>query len=218
MVDGPGAAVQPSTRCRRRLIIMVKDPVAGRVKTRLAREIGSARATAFYRATVSAVTARLAHDPRWLTELAVAPATATASRLLPRLPARRFAQSQGDIGHKMQAILDRPHVGPMVVIGTDIPSVSPCHIEQAFHALGDHDVVFGPALDGGFWLIGMRRTPRVIDAFAGGVRWSTEHTLADCMAGLAGRRVAAVAMLRDTDDAADLKAVRNIAGRRVPPR
>ena len=67
----------------RRLVIMVKDPVAGRVKTRLARDIGAVHAARFYRHTLAAVTARLAADPRWLTELSVAPAKATASRGLP---------------------------------------------------------------------------------------------------------------------------------------
>lgn len=204
---------------RRRLAIMVKEPVAGRVKTRLARDVGLASATGFYRHTLKSVVARLAADPRWHTCLSVAPAAMTTSRMLPA-GVVRMPQLGGDLGQRMQTIFEIPERGPMVVIGTDIPKVTPVEIAQAFQALGRHDIVFGPATDGGFWLVGMRRSPRVFQLFHD-VRWSTPHTLQDCLDGLRthhGLRVATVATLSDADESADLEHLANARGRRLLPR
>lgn len=204
---------------RRRLVIMVKEPIAGRVKTRLARDIGLTRATGFYRHVLGAVVARLAADGRWQTWLSVAPAPAIASRMLPA-GVVRMPQSGGDLGRRMQTIFAMPARGPVVVIGTDIPKVTAFEIEQAFQALGRHDVVFGPAIDGGFWLVGMRRSPRVFELFHN-VRWSTPHTLQDCLDGLRahpGLRVATVATLSDADERVDLDQLGSALGRRILPR
>jgi hypothetical protein len=92
--------------------------------------------------------------------------------------------------------------GPVVIVGSDIPDVRVRHVEQAFRALGDHDAVFGPAYDGGYWLVGLRRRPRVVDCFRG-VRWSTEFALADTLANLGSSRVAQLDTLVDIDDGAD---------------
>jgi glycosyltransferase A (GT-A) superfamily protein (DUF2064 family) len=78
-------------------------------------------------------------------------------------------------------------------------------VAQAFAALGAHDAVFGPAGDGGYWLVGLRRRPRVPDPFRG-VRWSTPHALADTLANLRPReRVAMLERLEDIDDAASYR-------------
>ena len=90
--------------------------------------------------------------------------------------------------------------GPAVLVGTDIPSLGPRHIAEAFRLLGHHDVVFGPAADGGFWLVGARRSPRLPPLF-GQVRWSSPHTLEDALAGLPRRvSVGIAATLQDVDD------------------
>ena len=161
---------------------------------------------------------RLAQDSRWQTLLSVAPAAAILSTALPAGVAR-IPQPGGDLGDRMQAIFDMSAHGPVVVIGTDIPEVAPAHIAKAFQSLGQHDVVFGPATDGGFWLVGMRRTPRIFKAFRN-VRWSTSHTLRDCLAGLRGLpriQIATVATLRDADDRADLELLGHAIGRRILP-
>jgi glycosyltransferase A (GT-A) superfamily protein (DUF2064 family) len=86
------------------------------------------------------------------------------------------------------------------LVGTDIPSLGPRHIAEAFRLLGHHDVVFGPAADGGFWLVGARRSPRLPPLF-GQVRWSSPHTLEDALAGLPRRvSVGIAATLQDVDD------------------
>ncbi|HKZ95779.1 MAG TPA: TIGR04282 family arsenosugar biosynthesis glycosyltransferase [Hyphomicrobiaceae bacterium] len=199
----------------RRLVLMVKVPAAGRVKTRLARTIGAVHAAAVYRHTTSAVLARLGGATAWLTILAVAPDT---SRRSSAWPARfeRLAQGGGDLGRRMQRVMDRLPPGPVVIIGTDVPGIRPGHVRAAFAKLGSHDAVVGPSPDGGYWLVGLRRSPRVARAF-GAVRWSAPETLADTLRNLRGLRVAFVAALADLDDEGDLERFAGAHGRRVLP-
>ncbi len=198
-----------------RLIVMVKEPAAGRVKTRLASEVGAVRAAAFYRATSRAVLARVGRRGGWRTELGVTPDTAIASRALPRGFQRR-AQGNGDLGKRMQRVMDISPPGPVVVIGTDVPTVKSEHIQSAIKALGAHDAVFGPSPDGGYWLVGLKRRPRVPRAFAS-VAWSSPAALEQTLANLSGLNVARVASLPDVDEARDLASVKGTVGRIVLP-
>ena len=78
------------------------------------------------------------------------------------------------------------------------------HIARAFRALGPAEAVFGPAPDGGYWLVGLKRPrPAPREIFAD-VRWSSSHALRDTVRSLAGARIAYVDSLRDVDEAADL--------------
>jgi rSAM/selenodomain-associated transferase 1 len=187
--------------------------VAGGVKTRLAREIGVAGATRFARHAAAALLQRVGFDRRWQTTLAVAPDRGLGSRVWPRGLAR-MPQGGGDLGMRMQRIFDYQRAGPMLIVGTDVPSIGPAHIAEAFRLLGRHDAVFGPATDGGYWLVGLRRRPRVLRPFAN-VRWSSPHALADTLANLAGRTVAFAATLSDVDSASDLRLSAAFLGRRV---
>ena len=114
----------------------------------------------------------------------------------------------------MQRIMERTAPGPVVIIGTDVPGICTAHIRDAFRLLGRHDAVFGPATDGGYWLVGLRRRPRVPRIFQA-VRWSSPHALADTLANLSGLSVARVAILPDVDTAEDFARSAAIAGRRV---
>ncbi|MCB1492172.1 MAG: TIGR04282 family arsenosugar biosynthesis glycosyltransferase [Rhodobiaceae bacterium] len=180
---------------------MVKAPIAGAVKTRLARAIGSAEAVRFYRTTTAATVRRLGRDPRWQLVLAVTP-DATRDAPFWSADVQRIPQGKGDIGQRMARLLDAMAPGPVVLIGSDIPYVRPVHIARAFDRLRSADLVFGPATDGGFWLVGQNRPGAVRGAFAG-VRWSNQHTLADTLANLEGRRVALADTLSDVDDERD---------------
>jgi rSAM/selenodomain-associated transferase 1 len=194
---------------------MVRQPVAGRIKSRLAREIGVVAATGFYRHTATAVITRLAADRRWRTWLAVTPdPTATAPVWPPSVPRR--GQGSGDLGQRMGRIMRWPGAGPIVIVGSDIPTIAPAHVARAFRALGRADVVFGPALDGGYWLVGMRRSPRVPRAFDG-VRWSTEDALADTLVSLERCRIELVERLSDVDGRMDYERSCAMFGRRVLP-
>ena len=193
------------------LIVFVKAPRLGAVKTRLARSVGAVAATAFYRETTATVLRRLAPDPRWRLCLAVTPDRAAAAGFWPADVAR-LAQGGGDLGRRMERMLRAPPPGPVVVVGSDIPELRAAHVARAFDALRDADAVFGPATDGGYWLVGMKRRPWLGGAFAG-VRWSSRHALADTLTNLAGRRVRLVDRLDDIDTGADLTSWRRRASR-----
>lgn len=187
---------QPGGRC---LIIMVREPRVGAVKTRLARGLGAVQAARFYRTVTANLIRRLATDRRWQTVLAVTPDRAAASPVWPR-SVRRVAQGRGDLGARMARLLaSHPH-GPVVLIGSDIPGVSTANIARAFDALRDKAAIFGPAEDGGFWLAGVRHGRDGAGLFDG-VRWSHPDTLADVLANLRGQPIGYAARLADVDDA-----------------
>lgn len=198
-----------------RLVVMVKEPVVGRVKTRLARDIGAVRATSFYRSTCAAVLARVQRPGAWRTILGVTPDAAVASAAWPhRIPRR--AQGGGDLGRRMQRLMDTSPPGPVIVIGTDVPAIKPAHIHRAVKALGSHDAVVGPSPDGGYWLVGLKRRPRVPRAFAS-VEWSSSKALQQTLDNLSGLAIARIEQLADVDEAHDLASVGNAKGRIILP-
>jgi len=208
---------KPSMRPRAFVAVMAKEPQTGRVKTRLARDIGPVAATLFYRHALKAVVGRLNSDPRFKTVLFVAPTTATRSRSLPSGTLRK-AQGGGDLGHRMQQIFNRLPPGPAVIVGTDIPGIRADDIATALQLARRHGAVLGPAPDGGFWLIGLNRCPRVLRPFTN-VRWSTDHARTDTTANLEPHCQPVMAAEHDdVDDRAAYLKVRPWSGRRVLPR
>ncbi|MFY9209869.1 MAG: TIGR04282 family arsenosugar biosynthesis glycosyltransferase [Aestuariivita sp.] len=184
---------------------MLKEPRPGRVKTRLGREIGMVAAAWWFRRAALALIRRM-RDPRWTIVLAVSPDRAgLESRLWPG-ELTRVPQGAGDLGDRMGRMLRSMPPGPVCVIGADIPDVTAARVAEAFAALGQADAVVGPAEDGGYWLIGLKRTRAVPPGLFAGVRWSTAHALSDTLQTLPGWDVAQVARLRDVDRAADLMA------------
>jgi uncharacterized protein len=186
------------------LIIFVKAPIAGRVKTRLAHSLGAGRAAALYRRLAANTIAHAVKGP-WRTILAVDPATALCgySSHWPRQLARRL-QGKGDLGARMRRLIDSSIRGPVIIIGSDAPALRARHIRRAFKALDGADAVFGPAPDGGYWLIGLARRRGRSPDFSG-VRWSSEHALDDSMRSLPRHwRAGRIDTLADIDDAADL--------------
>jgi glycosyltransferase A (GT-A) superfamily protein (DUF2064 family) len=146
----------------------------------------------------------IARDRRWRTILAITPAGARADwgRLAPR-GTPRMGQVTGDLGRRMEkAMAPFPRA---ILVGSDIPGLGPADIAAGFRALGRADAVFGPALDGGYWLVGFgpRRPHR---PFAK-VRWSSPRALADTLANFRRHRVALLPPKRDVDSAEDLAAL-----------
>jgi uncharacterized protein len=193
---------------------MAKVPAAGRTKTRLARQTDTGTAVRFARHATAAVLQRLGGCAQWSTAVAVTPDCGVHLRLWPH-GVRRQPQGSGDLGARMMRIFRCAAPGPVIIIGTDVPDITPSLIAHAFHALGAHDAVVGPATDGGYWLIGLKRRPRLPAPFAN-VRWSTPHALADTLANLQGYRVARVATLPDVDTAEDFARSAAVLGRRSP--
>lgn len=182
------------------LYIVAKAPLMGRAKTRLAADIGPVHAKRIYRGLMAQVL-RQVQDPRWETVLAVTP-----PHLLGRVPdwegMTQIPQVSGSLTPRLTALFARK--GPTLTIGTDCPQVDATDIASAFQALRTHKYVFGPADDGGFWLMGTNGPlPR---GFFNGVRWSHAKTLEDVKARCRGD----FAELRRLTDVDDLKALRQI--------
>ena len=189
---------------RRTLILFFRIPRLGTGKRRLARDIGAVAAVGIERRMLSQSLRRLGRDRRWTLRLAVTP-DRDARRRRGAMP-----QGAGDLGLRMRRALAACPPGPKLLVGSDIPGLTAAHIAEAFRLLGRHDVVFGPASDGGFWLVGCRhRAPHF-----GAVRWSSPHALADAMANLPGSlSLGFAATLDDVDDGAAYHCVMRRRGR-----
>ncbi len=187
----------------RHLVIMAKSPIAGKVKTRLAAGIGVGAATGFFRSQLHRQLLRLGHDPRWQCRLCITPDTALDAPFWPPGVAVT-GQGRGDLGQRMQRIFNTAPPGPVVITGSDIPAIRPAHIAAAFKALGDADAVFGPANDGGYWLVGAKRFPKIRQIF-GNIRWSGPHALDDTLRNLEKQKIRFLDLLDDIDDAGDYR-------------
>lgn len=185
------------------LIVFARAPEYGRVKQRLARDIGPDEALRFYRETLTALLRKM-NNGAWRLSVSVAnpgDEDHPVFRGVDTTP-----QITGDLGQRMKAALNQYAGTRRIIIGSDIPSIERAHITDAFNRLSDNDLVFGPAPDGGFWLVGCNEYyPANADdnEFMRNVRWSTGHALADTIASLPAarrQRVARVSTLSDVDD------------------
>lgn len=200
-----------SEACRRRLLIFAKAPQAGQVKTRLMPFLKARQAAALHAILLKNTVRRMA-DGDWASRLMTSPDSALWP--FPQL-ARRYAmplhpQHSGDLGQRMaQAACDALLAADYVVlIGTDCPAMSPAYVQQAFEALQNgKEVVLGPAEDGGYVLIGLRRFhPRL---FAD-VAWGTDQVLQQTHERIAelGWSSQELAVLWDIDRPEDLQRYR----------
>jgi hypothetical protein len=187
------------------LVIFLKEPRPGRVKSRLGRGIGMTAAAWWFRHQTARLIRRLGRDPRWRTVLAVSPDHAgLASRVWPADLAR-WPQGPGDLGARMARAFRAMPPGRVIIVGGDIPALDARHVAEGFRLLGRHDAVLGPAPDGGYWMIGLRRGgPAAPAGLFRGVRWSSPHALADTAASLAPLGIGFGLVLADVDTAADL--------------
>ena len=195
---------------------MAKAPLAGRIKQRLAASVGAVSAARFYRICLAHTLMRLGRDPRWRTLLAVSPDRDVSAPYWPR-GTERIPQGAGDLAVRMQRLFRRLPPGPAIIVGSDIPAMRPSDIASAFRLLGNSHAVFGRAADGGYWLVGLRRSPRLLAPFAH-VRWSGPHALADTLRNLEGHRVAFAATLSDVDSEEDYRFSRGTFERLIPAR
>jgi rSAM/selenodomain-associated transferase 1 len=191
------------------LLIFARPPELGRVKTRLAAGIGQEAALAVYeellQRTYEATALVAARKTVWLAD---APTTAVLPAAWSRY--EQLIQFPGELGLKMQAAFSHAFshgAQAAIIIGTDCPGLTSQLLAQAYAALATHEVVVGPAEDGGYYLLGMKELYQ--DLFAN-KSWSTDsvltHTLED--AAHLNLRVAQLPTLRDVDDVADLAAWR----------
>lgn len=180
------------------LIVFARAPRPGAVKTRLAREIGAEEACAAYQVLLRALSASLASLENVTVQFAPEDGRGEVEPFFPST--WRFApQSSGDLGARMQAAFASAFARGctrVVLIGSDCPYLTPADIQAAWSALDSHDIVFGPAEDGGYWLIGARiGISGVFEEVSWGTNQVLEQSIARCRA-----RGLSVGMLRCLPD------------------
>jgi len=196
------------------LIIMARAPRLGAVKSRLARDIGQLNAWRFYRNTLAATVRHLTRPCEWRTVLQVTPDRDVSAKAQWPKASAMLKQGRGNIGTRMERGLTAFGRGvPVVLMGSDIPDVSPGHIRRAFKALGAADVVFGPATDGGYWLVGFANRRPTRQPFHD-VRWSSPDALKDTLANFKRRKTETIETLSDVDDGESYKCGRYFSRKR----
>jgi uncharacterized protein len=189
--------------------LFVKSPRLGEAKTRLARDIGPARATVIYRALVEHQAAEIPVD--WQVAVYFAPPNAGEDMktwLAPQLQngTRFVPQCDGDLGRRLAAAVRREFdygSERIYLIGGDCPALSRDYFDEADRALNDNDIVLGPAQDGGYVLLAMKGPHEILFR---DIDWSTPAVLQQTLAAARGQTLS-VCLLRplvDIDDAISL--------------
>jgi rSAM/selenodomain-associated transferase 1 len=191
------------------VLVFVRAPELGQVKTRLAASIGPEAALRVYRRLAEHAVAaarglseadiRVHHTPA-NAEPAIHAWLGDGLTLLP--------QAEGDLGARMRDAYDRAFsdgCGRVVIIGSDLPEMSTELLRRAFAALDDAEAVIGPARDGGYYLLGLTRP---VNGVFDGIAWSTPEVFTATMDRLraAGMEPAVLETLADVDEADDLPA------------
>lgn len=205
---------------RPRLVVLARLPVPGAAKTRLIPALGPEGAAEVCRELVEHTLRRLrpvAACGEVALEVRVDGAVSAARKWLGR-GARYRSQGAGDLGARLRRACESAFAegsGKVVVVGSDCPGISHAHPREALTRLDASQLVLGPAQDGGYYLIGLRREaaaalPRLLD-----VAWSTERVLAQTLAAAraAGLTVSLLETLADVDRADDLAAWRRVRTR-----
>lgn len=193
----------------REVIVFARAPVPGRVKTRLAADLGPERATRIYRWLGRATVDALRPGP-WAVTVYVEPPDDVSTESVRDWLGHGVeyqGQTAGDLGTRMAAAIADAlgRTSAVCVVGTDIPDVHESTVQDAFDALETHDLVLGPATDGGYYLVGLTQ-PRP-ELFRD-IPWSTDRVLELTLerAHAAGLRVAALEPRTDVDTVEDVPA------------
>ena len=161
------------------LLVFAREPIPGLVKTRLIPTLGASGAAHLYQALLERAVSAAIGVPGVAVELWCAgapPSGGVCAKLARRHGLELRQQGAGDLGQRMaQALGETLALGDRaVLIGSDCPGYHAAYLSAAFAALLGHDVVLGPAADGGYVLIGMRRPAP--DLFAD-IPWGTDTVL-----------------------------------------
>lgn len=205
------------------VMVFLKAPRPGTVKTRLGRSIGMEEATAVYRGFAEQQLCRIPEDFR--TEVHYAPRGAAGEmRTWLGCELNYRAQSGRDLGARMSNAFARGFLRgyrSIIAIGSDCPGLDEDCLRQAADLLMKKDVVLGPATDGGYYLIGLRRPAPLLFE---NIEWSTATVLATTLARIRECGLKHT-LLEEKDDIDDLPALQKYlrarsakspAGRRVP--
>lgn len=190
------------------LIVFVKAPRAGEVKTRLAAALGGPHARELYRLLAEEEIRRTRPAPGEYDRLFFFAPPDARAEVEGWLPGETCLPQEGaDLGARMASAFDAAFARGArraAIVGTDAPSVSRELVNEALLALADHDMVLGPARDGGYYLMALdRRRPLLFQ----GIPWSTPGVLAATVerAQVLGLRLSVLEPHSDIDTLEDLR-------------
>ena len=185
------------------IMVFVRNPELGRVKTRLAKSIGDQAALETYKILskhTSKIISEIDSD-----QLIFYSDKIQDNDIWTATNCKKQIQTKGDLGQKM---LDAFQYGfslsykKIIIIGSDLYSLRPKHIKSAFEQLENYDVVIGPALDGGYYLLGLNF---IIPKIFKQKQWSTSSVLKETLSDLKEFNVNLLEPLNDIDTYEDLK-------------
>lgn len=196
------------------IVAMLKAPRAGFVKTRLAREIGAEAAALVYRRLVEHQVAMIPRD--WRVEIHFAPADAGTEMRRWLGPAfHYFAQIGEDLGDRLERATEAAfarRAKAAIVIGGDCPGLDEATLRSAWVKLQRVDVVIGPARDGGYYLMALRRSQPELFS---NIPWSSDQVFGTTMMRIerSGKTHALLECKEDVDDLASWKRLQSL----LPP-
>jgi rSAM/selenodomain-associated transferase 1 len=190
--------------------VVIKFPIPGTVKTRLAKDIGEAAATEIYRQLAEGMLLRTRPKKREYDRIIFYSPAHMRDSFGEWIPGERFRPQRGrDVGEVMSNAFSEMFedgAAKAILTGTDIPGLHRGIIKQAFSELDKSDVVIGPAKDGGYYLIGMT-LPRS-ELFCG-ISWGTAKVLRETLSRIkeVNLTFSILTLLSDLDRAEDLPAL-----------
>ena len=202
-----GAENNKKEQCTQALLLFIKNPILGQVKTRLAKTIGDDSALSVYQNLLQICY----QNTRFLTQ---ADKYLYYSHFVEEKDIwtagdyYKTMQSEGSLGDRMKIAFQQAQktYESALIIGSDCPAISTTLLQEALDALHSFDLVIGPANDGGYYLLGMRSESAYLKLFDE-VDWSTDRVLAQTLskASKLGMTILLLEELVDVDDAADLQ-------------
>ncbi|MEJ8803337.1 TIGR04282 family arsenosugar biosynthesis glycosyltransferase [Pontibacter sp. H249] len=159
------------------LMLFVRNPELGKVKTRLAASVGPEEALAIYMHLLQHTKQITEHLP--MDKMVHYSNEIDEHDLWPNDKYKKQVQPSGDLGAKMQSAFKSAFAQgytSVVIIGSDCHQLTPAIIQKAFEELKKYEIVIGPALDGGYYLLGMNQMHHELFQ---NKRWSTEHVFPD---------------------------------------
>jgi hypothetical protein len=188
------------------LLIFLKYPEPGKVKTRLAEDLGYEKATEIYSRMAESIIHNLSKSKEYKTIVFFDPPD--RKREIENWLGKRyqlFAQEGKSLGERMVNAFNKTFslgAKKAVIIGTDCVEISMEIVSQAFNSLDETDVVLGPAEDGGYYILGMKKLiPEIFDD----IRWSTSQVLVQTIDKIKenGLKFSLLKTLRDIDTLSD---------------
>ena len=186
------------------ILVFVRNPELGKVKTRLAKTIGDKDALKIY-------TILLQHTESVLHKVSSDKVVyyseeIQSNDLWDNALYQKKLQKGADLGARMQNAFEtafKDTYEKVVIVGSDLFDLNPNHIKEAFTALENHEVVLGPSLDGGYYLLGMKKmNPTVFK----NKQWGTDSVLESTLKNLNQQNVKLLEALNDIDTFEDLEA------------